>query len=259
MKTWFKKFIKEDFEPNLKPWMLQTKPEIEKWLKDNRIDGLVSKELEVHITRGSLSFIFLGNNDFTTDNQGRRCLPVQFYIVKEYDMDGPDLESFVGSPIGVFEKMTFNDFCGDSWEGFPKFCSELRGNPGKITSFEGFPTNGVKSLKLFSKKDEPQIPTLEGLPDNIKEFATDCVASYSKIDKILPNLTFVNVPKTLKDSILGILLLEHLSDIGYNSKGESKACRAATIVNDHYFSGDRDILDCKSELIEKGLSEYAKL
>lgn len=57
----------------------------------------------------------------------------------------------------------------------------------------------------------------------------------------------------LKSNVLGVLLIDGVKEVYFDNK------EVTEIINKHLRGGNRDILDCQSELIEAGLEEYAQL
>jgi hypothetical protein len=85
--------------------------------------------------------------------------------------------------------------------------------------------------------------------------------SFAGIGKILKRCQNLYAPTTLASSCLGILLIPKIDRFGFNRSIDATPIKLQLlnkIINTHLGS-DKDILECKTELIENGLKEFAKL
>jgi hypothetical protein len=117
--------------------------------------------------------------------------------------------------------------------------------PAKWTDLSKLPkkypgyTPGCHLTGDFSCSDCTSLTSLQGAPSSVDgDFScTDC---------------------TSLKRILKFLLIKNIKNIICNKPEKLK--KAIEIINQHYRQdGSGDLLDCKADLIETGLSEYAKL
>jgi hypothetical protein len=151
-----------------------------------------------------------------------------------------------------------------------------------INSFKNFPEkivhngkyrNKVYNWALRSYYHQPKVTSLEGFPQYIDgnvDIAAFTELNYSKVYNYIKEITgFIIINAKYEGPMLGFLKIKGLQSISYDfvySKkfnsyvevSKSRFKQAIDIVN-KYLKTDRDILGCQDELIENGLSEYAKL
>lgn len=129
-------------------------------------------------------------------------------------------------------------------------------------------------------KLEPYLGKIKILTGNVNAFGSFVISTevpdfkikckYMSFDLILPERSFHNVHKmieceeltftgnllNIKDSALGLLLIKGLTHLDFGMR--NKSIPWVEIIFRH-FKGDRDVLECQEELIEKGFKNYAKL
>lgn len=134
-----------------------------------------------------------------------------------------------------------------------EFCPKIIGNvvicyDNKITSLDQAP---IKIGSYFSCSRN-QISSLDGIG---KKYLTSMQGDFH----ITSN--------PLKSHVLGLLLIKGITGFHFLSKvndvvnliDEDTCMSVESIVDTHIRSKDRDILECREELVQAGLKEYAKL
>jgi len=260
-------------QPDLKPWMYQTKEEIEQWLKDSKIPGFVSKELEIHPTGSGLQLgnIFSkGPKETLVQYNGQWLLPVRFNTSPgNLESNNLAIESMIGFPRSVLGRMILSDVAIENFEGCPKLIQGAANawdadividSSKPIKSFVGCPD--VKKIEVWSKVD-----SIDGLPLTLLSLS---LSHYTNIREIigrcpkLQNLTLAVVKPgenglrpldVFKSKILTSVFFfpENWSiNILPNEYKEGNA-----IINTHLKSKERNVLSCQEELIDNGLKNWA--
>lgn len=127
----------------------------------------------------------------------------------------------------------------------------------KITSLEGAPNHVDGNFNCYMI----DIKSLEGAPSYV---GGNFNCSYTKITS-LQNIhkqvkhigdRFI-LSTTVKSHILGVMLIKGLREVVF-PQGNKDQMQVASIINKH-LKGDRNVHDVQQELIDAGLSDYAKL
>lgn len=127
-------------------------------------------------------------------------------------------------------------------------------NSYRLTSIEGAPSIVIGNFGCHDN----DLTNLEGAPisvigdfycnNNKLESLKGIGKEYLKrIDK-----AFYAFRNPIKSNVLGILLIKNCKEIDIDNKKVQK------IIN-KYLTEDRDILECREELVQAGFKEYAKL
>lgn len=106
-----------------------------------------------------------------------------------------------------------------------------------ITSLEGAPSYVGKDFICYATK----MTSLHDIHKNVKHIGRECYLS-----------------GTIRSHILGVMFIKGLKKIEFLSAAVFEQKEAERIINKH-LKGDRNVHACQEELIDAGLSEYAKL
>ena len=260
-------------QPDLKPWMYQTKEEIEQWLKDSKIPGLVSKELEVHPTGSGLQLgnIFSkGPKESLVQYNGQWLLPVQFNMSPgNLEANNLAIESMIGFPHIVLGRMVLYDVAIENFEGCPKLIQGAANawdadivivSSKPIKSFVGCPD--VKHIDISSK-----VEGIDGLPTtlltlglshytNIREIIGRCPKLHSlTLADVKPGENGLRPLDVFKSKILNKAFFY---PIGWSTNVLPNEYKEGnTIINKHLGSKERSVLSCQEELIDNGLKDWA--
>jgi hypothetical protein len=262
------------YQPKLKPWMYQTKPEIEQWIKDAKIEAQISKELEVHPTRGELqlgNFFSSGPKESLIEYKGKHLLPVQFNMCGVLRSDHLAFESMEGLPHVVLKYMRLSDCAIENFVGCPK---HIGGDDGSnydiqiestkiINSFVGCPP--VQSMDIISP-----VSSIEGIPDTIIKLHLDSFSDMDALRIACPNLELliltevepgVNDFKPLSVFFMKKLRQFYISSNGY---GPSKVVKEFNNIVNKNLAMKKNALHCQRDLIAASrempeLLKYAKL
>jgi hypothetical protein len=152
-----------------------------------------------------------------------------------------------------------NTFIGGTfWLDYIEILSTIDFMP---THCNGFSINDCESFTAINEHNKSFNTNATGLiAFRHLQKLTD-ITGIGKVFKSGKSIHFNNCPKISKGG-LGLLQIEFTASKGKlvysNQFQEEKFARALDIIRDHY-EKERDILECKLELIEKGFEEYAKL
>lgn len=262
-------------QTHLKPWMLQTKPEIEEWIKDAGFQGFVNRELEIepadkNITLGLL-FSKKGDKLLIKNPSGQSCLPVQFKMVGNLTTEHNfEINSFIGFPYLIFNELRVRYAKNiKSFEGLPKYCPKIT-----IT----FADTVVKDLTHFPetcsyveldsiRDDHPEkLLSLSGISPEVETLINVMdFRNFSEYRKFCPNLTalkFTYTREALENkelNFLKILMHSKIKEIFFrecNGSHNDENELALKIIYKHLKV--RDVLECQEELIENGLKLFAR-
>lgn len=263
---------KSAFQPNLKPWMYQTKEEIEKWLKDAKIEAQISKELEVHPTRKDLVLGNLfgnGPKESLVEYNGKWLLPVQFNTAPgKLEVTHLEFDSMIGLPHVVLGSMHLMGVAIEDFEGCPKHISGT-----DSSGFYDIQIDSKKPIKSFvgcppvQSMDVSDITGLDGLPNTLTWLR---IGKYSDITAILkkcPNLQKLGICNIEigKDNIqpLSVFKSKKITGLYIYPKDSYTEIPpeyklANTIINKHLQSPKRSALACQEELIDNDLKDWAE-
>ena len=179
---------------------------------------------------------------------------------------GDDFESF--SEIGLWDDKDYNsviinDQNMEDLVGCPSKLGTLSVQRNKtVLSLEGCPKIITNKLDLSFTK----FTNIELLPQRVGKILnlagcdlTNLSGIGKKYIKSCPEISIYNNP--IVSSILGLVLVDRLKDVINSRTGEGAIDRstALNIIMTHVKSGNKDLMDCKEELMINGLKEYAKL
>jgi len=220
--------------PEIQPWMFKTKDEIEVWLVSiHKNNYTINDNLTVDIHQ---PVKFLPNNL----KQGK--IPVKFNIAdSSFDVSMCRLLSLVGCPNHVTTHFS---------------CSQ-----NNLRSFEGGPTFVGGDYTAHSNMFDVFDGQCDWVTGTVYLHANPYLHSFHHIHK-----TFRGIGGSLSldgavvvSNLLGVLKIKYLGGIGvYNISANERIKTAIKIINKH-LKDDRNIHFAQEELIEAGLSEYAKL
>jgi hypothetical protein len=255
--------IKELYPKKVQPWMYQTKEEIKEWIKKAHIKAQVGKELTIHCAENSTMLNRFGVKDeLLINHNGKLLLPVQFEMSINFDIDGLNIESFIGCPYTIFKDFNFQRIYISNFENFPATLGLARGSSYRsVKNLVGLNDN-LKEF-CFRTIEGAKIQSCEGLPEGL----TGLELSYSNIKEIYeycPNLTTLGIggfdggfSNQYKVPLLGIFKFKNIQNF-YTYNKDNNVEEAFKIINKHLKSGRR-LRKCKQELEDAGLKEFAGL
>lgn len=183
------------------------------------------------------------------------------------------------TPNGIDHKakhLTIYDFMLDENGELPiKFwrCNSLNiflPDPNRLKSFKNFPEIISRQIKInpytsaFDSAYDINIDSLEGIPRHIAGGSFNLLhfpkLSLHNVHKHIDFFERLSIPSSYKGPLLGILRIKDLRNTKnqLDSHSNTRTKAACEIINKHLNSG-KDILDCQEDLIDAGLTEYAKL
>jgi hypothetical protein len=150
-----------------------------------------------------------------------------------------------------------------SWDDGPSYIAgTLYAADTGFTTLKGMPKYIGSDINLRMCMG---LTTLEGCVQECNGYfaISNCVnlVSLKWMPKKITGILLIRFCHSLR-GILSILLCDGIiaiKDEITTNQNNAQLREAMRIVKDHYFNQDRDILECKAELIENGLGEYAKL
>lgn len=133
----------------------------------------------------------------------------------------------------------------------------------KLASFKNFP------LKVFFGVDAwgNNFSSLEGITPiidtTLRLSLNKNLTSFANIGKFIKKCGHIVVPADLKSNILGTIMIHNLHTLTIDDNEASydqvpELAKALFICNEH-LAGERDVLECREELVQARLKEYAKL
>jgi len=160
--------------------------------------------------------------------------------------------SYVGRDFDCYNTKITSLEQGPSWVGGYFNCSDTN-----ITSLQGAPSYVGGDFACFQTK----ITSLQGGPSYVGG-KLDCsgtkITSLHNIHKQIKDIDGeLYLSKTIKSHMLGVMFIKGLQSIEFYN-GNTRQKQAERIINKH-LAGDRDIHLAQEELLEAGLSEFAKL
>jgi hypothetical protein len=276
----------------LEDWMFKDREQIERWMKANKIEGVVDDDLEI-IASGRIAISgswtesvkalrAQGKEDLekiVSDNRalaihakermtpgllvrhGRHVLlPVQFKTCSDdFILDKVGITSLIGCPTYVADNFSITLAPLINLHGFPRFV----GGTATIKTVSSLPnlmTMGKPAVKDFaiSGYGKKFVGTLEGIPPMIDSLRVGNVRSMRGVE-VCSNLKWLTFDNENVFGLLNLLKLKHpIAGIGAGGIDDAAFKNAVKIINDHS-QKDRDILACQEELIDNGLEEYATL
>jgi hypothetical protein len=233
--------IKELFEEQYSEEYKRTQELIKSWLNtpNSKLSSLDKGILNYHITINSDGSINASGDrlfiiDEMLDNNGE--YPIRIKRANKIVIAAGNLTSFKNFPTEMeygFRNKVY----------IFKLIEFKYDTMSKLTSFEYFPSKLNGSIQIGSRA-----PNL----------------SFAKIDNYIKEMNgIIFISPTYSGPLLSFLKIKGepvLMSFGEDVNKDSKIVKALGIINNHLsITGNRDILGCQDELIDNGLSEYAKL
>jgi hypothetical protein len=130
-----------------------------------------------------------------------------------------------------------------------------------LKSFKNFPR---KIPNVYLRLIDCGITSIENIPEEMDRLlmaGNDRLESYAGIGSKIKKCDEMIMPTvSIKSSILGFLLIDRLESLMFDMFSPTPHFTAVAFQILHkHFKGEKDVLDCKAELIENKLSEFAKL
>lgn len=126
-----------------------------------------------------------------------------------------------------------------------------------ITSLEGAPKKVGDDFDCVNTN----ITSLKGAPEYVGGNFNCAYNNISSLHNIHNIIKYIGgrliLPETARSNVLGVVLIKGLQLIGFYNPSK-KQHQVESIINKH-LKGDRDIHACQEELLEAGLTEFAKL
>lgn len=167
------------------------------------------------------------NGNVQIGGRGLRSLPYQFgHVVGQFDCSANRLTSLKGAPKTVGKMFS---------------CAE-----NLLTSLEGAPRE-IGGM-FYCSNNTPSV--LHNIHKYVKVLFRGHIEIGANVDSRILGLLYIKNLQVVSINTFGLL--------GHMSKGSDDLVAAVGIVNKH-LKGDRNIHTCQEELIEAGLSRFARL
>jgi hypothetical protein len=243
---------------SLQPYMFQTKPEIQKWLDDNNVRGMINRDLEIESSSTDTEIGIYSNSDSTIDVNGQRVLPVQFKQSINFNLNDVSINSFVGCPYMVLKDFTADNVKVESFKGLPTLViNQLKLNFVGCNFKNLIGISRCKKLLLInSNNDKSQIKSIKGISEETQFLTISCdYSNCLEIQKLMPDIIDLWIMSDLNENsrLLNVFKMKNLKYFSLATKYKP----LSKIIVKHLTEGD--IIDCQEELIENGYKEYAKL
>ncbi|MEM2159531.1 MAG: hypothetical protein QXN55_01100 [Candidatus Nitrosotenuis sp.] len=132
-------------------------------------------------------------------------------------------------------------------------------NTANLRTLRGVPESSIFGALIIASNELEELDYLPSAMASLNIMDCPKITSLHNIHTKIKSMKLIFVNKEISNSILGLVLIKDISNILSNSADkDSKLNKARRILND-CFLRKKDLLECKAELIENGLSEYAKL
>lgn len=262
--------LNEIYKPDirLQPYMYQTKAEIEAWIKKAHFDGFVNRELEIEPAEKSVDLdrFGTGEEDILVKVKGKWVLPVQFKLAINFDLGRLNIGSFIGCPYVVLSNFTAENATVTSLEGLPKMVSNqimLKFKDTHLKDLTHFPEHCDEAWISDNDKSST-IGSIQGINKDLSVLSIGCgFSDVKEIVQTVPNLVglwLIKPDLSKKPGFLQVFKLKRLEHfaIGYHNDNAPNT-KAVDIIMKHLKSDDRDIMECREELVTNGLKEYARL
>ena len=247
----------------IQPYMLQTKEEIEAWMKKLGIEGFVSRELTIHSTRQNIDVVRFGikKEDILINHNGKWVLPVQFHLAGKFDINMVEVESPIGFPYVIMEQLNAKETKFETFEGLPNVVPIIDGSSTvRMKSFAGLDKTTCNKLNWSCKAG---IDSLDGLPKNLEQFMGSIEDSTIDVKDIFarcPDLEALAIGGDgLKlKNILTVFKFKKL-DYFYLRPGHTsnEQAKQAKDIIEKYLKGDRNVIACQEELFKNDLDDFA--
>ena len=264
---------------DIKPYMYQTKEDIETWMQRVHIKGMVNREMEIEAAESDTDISHFGmkKENALIDVKGKWVLPVKFRLTGAFDTGYLELDSYVGFPHLVMGKLTANNAKVSSLEGLPALVTgdvRLMFRESHLKNLVGFPTlSGGKNTEVWlgskGAEETSTIDSLEGISHEIGTLSLGC--NFWNIKDIVEHCPKISglwlmseVDWSQNPSMLAVFKLRNLKIIFIGPERSKKDAEpndntlASDIIKKHLQSEDRSMLDCKEELYAEGLKRYAR-
>ncbi|MGI0076851.1 MAG: hypothetical protein ACREAU_05545, partial [Nitrosopumilaceae archaeon] len=155
-----------------------------------------------------------------------------------------------------------NFFCSNtkisSLEGAPsQVGGDFSCHNTNITSLEGAPSQ----VGGWFNCADTDITSLEGAPSQVGSNFISYKTNITSLHNIHKQIKHIGnkfyLSKTTNSNVIGVMFIRGLKSIEFHQRSEEQK-QVENIINRH-LKRDRNIHDCQEELIEAGLSEYAKI
>jgi hypothetical protein len=253
----------------LKPYMFQTKPEIEEWMKLNNIEGFVNRELEIEPSNSNTHLGQFGNSpELYINVKGEQRLPVQFKLAINFDSGYEEVNSLIGFPYVVLGNCYIYNAKLKNLEGCPNLVDgsfQIKLANSHLYNLEGF-SEHCKRLRILSvSKNNSVIDSVDGISKEMVDLEIGCgftdIANIYKNCKALQELWIITSPEQGKKyNFLSVFKFRNLKGfmVGTVHDETSNDHKATEIFNKHLHN-DKDVLECQEELITNGLRIYARM
>jgi hypothetical protein len=254
------------------PWMLKTYREVQEYLQglklfDNDKAKINPRNLEVSChdsifvkPKGSFGPTI---DSFFIEKNGYHILPVKWAHINTFQIPaGVRLKDFAGFPDTV-NTLSLDEAEIEDFDEFPQIIHEDLNF--YVKGYKPFDISHVSCKNfVYGVTDQSDIPTLEGGPQDVRSmFAGGNSINFKKVGKFYPHVRQFTFYFKESTGLLSFLLCPELIAVGPGpgiDKEEPmvRAGEACSIIVKHLHK-EKDVLDCKAELIEAKLEEFAKL
>jgi len=181
-------------------------------------------------------------------------------------LHGEEFTSLKGCPPSVTNFIVDNTNI-TNLEGCPQQASIINlANNEKLTSLKGLPstlqTSQPKLASGLTITNCPQIKSFEGMPSNIQgslNISYNGFTSLANLHKHVKKMKgSITIDDQITSSILSVMLIDGVTKINLSSDDRGPLYTAVQIINRHLQMSDPDPMDCKDELVQAGLQQFAR-
>ncbi|MEM2159657.1 MAG: hypothetical protein QXN55_01730 [Candidatus Nitrosotenuis sp.] len=255
-----------------RPWMFDTYRKVQEYLQglrlfDNSRAKINPRTLEISC-HDSLFVKPNGRFDTTVksffiEKDGYQVLPVKWTYINMLTIPANvKLHDFAGFPDAV-DRLTLEEVEFESTDDFPQVIHDefhfyLKG-------YKPFNLEHVSCKEFtYGVTDKSDIPTVKGGPQDARTvFVWARSINFKDVGKFYPHVRNFSFYFSEPSGLLSFLSCPELIAVGpdpnVNKSTVIERAEAASSIIVKHLHAEKDILDCKSELIEAGYQEFAKL
>lgn len=241
-------------------WMITDRVKIEEFIKNQRFQGQIDRDLVIHLT-GNQN-VTIEKNDGMIPYNGGVALPASFHLApKGFTFEQNDISTLVGSPLIVGDrfKVSHSDVLEDL-SGFPKMVSgtiylnelkSLKSLKG-ICKCNSYEFRGLPLLKLEDLADIPQDEDAFNL-----NIILNHITDISKLNRyVTGRIKYLGIPSTITKGLGTFLQMDILESVLVNAQSNTPLSQAVEIINKHITEKTKNMLEVVKDLRQHDLDKF---